>query len=368
MPQGGIMLRKTIRLPEIIIDTHCHGRGLKQAHKTTVEQTMSEAIKMLVVISIFMPNTDEPLTTIEALDNYIKLIRWAKKVLGINYPQYVYFCITDYNLTECEIALRYPEVIGLKDYPLSADGKTVTTGTIGVSKRETRLAGLRLVKKYKKVYARHCDNPEVIAREGYTINAEATDVKDMISLASQVPGVKVIICHVSCREGAELILKAQKKGMQIIIELCPHYLWFDADGTNWNPDLDPVLYKCFNNLRSSENREFLISLLLSDNPLIIIGSDNAPHTTQEKIEKKFGGLPSNQEMVAVICTLAKKHDISNRRVAELLSWNAGKIFGIETSKKLKLYNLVERIDALTYNNGVVTNPWNGSKLLFPVPA
>jgi dihydroorotase-like cyclic amidohydrolase len=359
------MPEKTIKLPEIIIDTHCHGRGLKQAHKTTVQQTMSEAIKMLVVISIFMPNTDEPLITIEALDKYISLIRWAKKVLGIDYPQYVYFGITDYNLAECEIALRYPEVIGLKDYPLSADGKTVTTGTIGVSKQETRLAGLRLVTKYNKVYARHCDNPEVIAREGHTIKAEVIDVVDMISLASEVPGAKVVICHVSCRESAETILKAQQRGMQIIIELCPHYLWFDADGANWNPNLDPVFYKCFNNLRSSEDREFLISLLLSDNLLIIIGSDNAPHTTWEKIEKKFGGLPSNQEMVAVICTLAKQYSISDQRVAELLSWNAGEIFGIKTSKKLKLYHLIERIDALTYNNGDVTNPWNGSRLLFP---
>lgn len=100
--------------------------------------------------------------------------------------------------------------------------------------------------------------------------------------------------------------------------------------------------------------------------MIIIGSDNANHTTSEKIEKKLGGLPTNQEMVPVICTLAQKHGISDQRVAELLSWNAGKIFGIPISKEFNRCKLVEKVDDLTYNNGIITNPWNGSRLLFPV--
>jgi len=291
----------------------------------------------------------------------------ARRALGIKERQYLYFGITDNNLEECDHALGFQEVVGLKDYPLSADGKTVTTGTIGVSHRETRLAGLSLVRKYDKAYARHCDNPEIITQEGPTIDAEATDVEDMISLESEVPGAKIIICHVSCRESAELILQAQKKGSKIVIELCPHYLWFDADGTNWNSGLNPVFYKCFNNLRTGEHREFLISLLWSDNPLILIGSDNAPHMTEEKIHKKMGGLPSNQEMVAVICTLGKKHGISDQRVAELLSWNAGKFLGIDFSHKFNPYILEKQIDTLTYNHGLITNPWNGSKLLFPIP-
>jgi dihydroorotase-like cyclic amidohydrolase len=313
-----------------------------------------------------MPNTAPAITDIKLLKYYLALIQYARRRLDIKHPQYLYFGITDYNLAECEKALQYPEVIGLKDYPLSLSGKTVTTGTSGVFHRETRLAGLRLVDQHSKVYTRHCDNPEIIAREGYTINAEVADVEDMISIASEVPDATIIICHVSCRESVELILKAQHRGLQIAIEFCPHYLWFDTDGTNWNPELDPVFYKCFNHLRSGEHREFLVSQLPKDNPLIIIGSDTAGHTELEKIQNKFGGLPSNQEMVPVICTLAKKHHISEKRVAKLLSWNAGKILGIKTSQKLRPYRLVEKIDDLTYNHGNIINPWNGSKLLFPI--
>lgn len=359
------MQKTGIHLPRTIIDTHCHGRDLEQSHKTTIRQTLLEAINSHISISVLMPNPLPPITSIGVLKRLISAIKDARRNLGIKKRQYIYFGITDDNLEECDHALEFQEVVGLKDYPLGEDGKTVTTGTIGVSRRETRLAGLSLVKKYDKVYARHNDNPEIIAREGHTINAETTDVEDTISLESEVPGAKIVACHVSCRESAELILKAQHKGSQIAIELCPHYLWFDANGTNWNPELDPVFYKCFNNLRTGEHREFLISLLLSNNPLILIGSDNAPHTTEEKIHKKLGGLPSNQEMVAVICTLAKKYGISDQRVAELISWNAGKFLGIEFSHKFHPCSLEERIDALTYNHGIVTNPWNGSKLLFP---
>ncbi|MFA7209152.1 MAG: hypothetical protein WC120_02600 [Parcubacteria group bacterium] len=94
--------------------------------------------------------------------------------------------------------------------------------------------------------------------------------------------------------------------------------------------------------------------------------DSHCHTTQEKIQNKPGGLPSNQEMVPVICTLAKKHKISNQRVVELLSWNASKFLGIKVSKKFNRYRLVQKPDDLIYNHGIVTNPWNGLELLFPV--
>jgi dihydroorotase-like cyclic amidohydrolase len=178
--------------------------------------------------------------------------------------------------------------------------------------------------------------------------------------------VKVVICHVSCRESAELILAAQKKNMQIAIELCPHYLWFDAGKNHWRTDINPVFYKCFNNLRSAADREYLVRLLKMDNPLIFIGSDNAPHTIQEKEEKGLGGLPSNQEMVAVICTLANKHKIPEKRVADLLSWNAGKFLGINIPKTLRECKLERRPDGMMYNGNTVMNPWIGSKLLFPI--
>ncbi len=236
----------------------------------------------------------------------------------------------------------------------------------GKNHDQTILDAMYLAKCTNKAIPVHCDDPYIIAlTEGNPIRAEAAYVKKIISLAKKVPGVKIIICHVSCIASAMLILEAQKQGMNIALELCPHYLWFDADETNWNPTIDPVFYKCFNNLRPRRHRRYLIKLLTLNNPLIFVSSDNAPHTENEKLTQKLGGLPSNQELVAVICTLARKIGLSDEQVGKLLALNASRFLEIPISDELIEYELVEKVDDIKYNNGIVLNPWNGSKLLFP---
>lgn len=354
----------TVRLPENIVDSHCHGRDLNQKYKTTIRQVLLEAQRSNIATTVFMPNTDEPLINISALNKYLVLISKACMEFGVKNQQYVYFGLTDDNIEECAKAVKDPLVIGIKVYPSGS----VTTGSIGTSKISTLMQAMTLARNADKVIAFHCDDPAVIAREGNTINAEVSYIDSVIKLARMVPGVKVVICHVSCQKSAELIINAQKEGLQIAMELVAHYLWFDASGTHWNPALNPVLYHCYNNLRSYDDRLFLIKQLATDNPLILIGSDSACHTEKEKLEKKLGGIPSNQEMVPVMITLArdKHNNISESRMADLISFNAARFLNIPVSSKMISYEIEERTDNLQYNNGIVLNPWNGSKLWFPV--
>jgi len=354
------------RLPKIIIDIHCHERDLKQRNKTTVRQTMLEAKQGLISISAAMPNTCEPLTTCERSKDYHELQVDAQIELALP-EQYQWFGLTDDNLVEFQKALAISWILGGKGYPKKDDGTSVTTGTIGIVHDQTILEAMYLARSVRKALPFHCDDPYIIARaKGNPIEAEVAYVRKIISLARKVPGVKIIICHVSCIESAMIILEAQKQGMQIVLELCPHYLWFDADRTNWNSNIDPVFYKCFNNLRTSKHRLFLISLLTLNNPLIIISSDNAPHTKEEKLTQGFGGLPSNQELVAVICTLAHQLGLSDEQVGNLLSFNVSRFLEIPVSNELVEYELEERVDDIQYNNGIVLSPWNGSILLFPI--
>ncbi len=361
------MLRQTIFLPEVIIDSHCHGRDLEEQHKTTIAQTLLEAVKGLINITVFMPNTYPAITSTGVMFSYFDLIDRAVKKQNIKFKQYIYFGLTDENFNECAQAIQYSRVVGIKVYPKSKSGKTVTTGSVGVVNENTILSAMGLVRSMGKVLAVHCDDPEIIAKERNAIRAEVEYVKKIIRLAREVPGVKVIICHVSCRQSAELILEAQSQGIRIAMEIMPHYLWFDSDGTNWNPELNPVFYHCYNNLRGREHREYLVNLIASKNPLIWVASDTACHTKDEKIEKKLGGIPSNQEMVAVVVTLASQLGLSDGQVARLLSWNISEFLNIPVSRNLVEYNLEKRIDTLQYNNGKVVNPWNGSELLFPIP-
>lgn len=359
---------KIIRLPEVIIDSHCHGRDLGENHKTTVKQVLREAKRGNIGISVFMPNTQPPITTIENLLAYFNLIVKAEKKLGIPQQQYLYFGVSDNNPSQCQLALEYSNVVGLKIYPRKLEGGFVTTGSVGVAYDETIKKAMRLARDANKVIAVHCDDPLIIEQFGNTIDAEVSYLKKILRLAQEVPGVKIVICHVSCRQSAETILEAQRQGMLIAIELAPHYLWFDSEGTNWNHDLNPVFYHCYNNLRGSADREYLISLLGIKNPLILIGSDSACHTSEEKkLALNLGGIPSNQEMVAVVLTHALEMGLPENQIARLLSSNASKFLGIPVPLKLKEYRLEKRVDDLLYNQGKVTNPWNGSELFFTTP-
>jgi dihydroorotase len=365
--EEGIMKNPTILLPSVIIDSHCHGRDMFQANKTTVEQVIREARNGGISVSFLMPNTDPPIIDPEILEKYLDIIYRAGKNLEIEREQLVYFGATDDNFKECRGAIRNPSVIGIKVYPKSKSGKIVTTGTIGVANDLTIINLMNLSETTGKPIAFHCDDPEIIAFEGNTIRAETAYVEKILTMALDFPRAKIVICHVSCIQSANLVLKAQRIGMQVVLELCPHYLWFDADGTNWNPELDPVFYHCYNKLRPKNHREYLVELIADEKNFIIIGSDNAPHTKEEKIEKKFGGLPSNQEMVAVVLTLARQMGISNQQVICLLCLNAAKFFRIPVCGEMRPYRLEKRIVDATYNNGIVVNPWAGSKLYFPVP-
>ncbi len=361
--------RIQFQLPDVVIDSHCHGRGGNESQKTSPEKVIREAGLAGISSTVFMPNTNPPLIDRGSLLWYLREIAEVKDNFGIPYPQYVYFGVTDTNLPECEDALGNKSVVGLKVYPKLKGGKTVTTGSIGVSDMEIIREAMILTAKSKKVIAVHCDDPLVIQVEGNTVEAEVSYVKKMIKIAETVPDARLVICHVSCRKSAELIIQAQKKGLQIAIEVTPHHLWFDDAGKNWDPDLPAVFYHCFNKLRPAEDVAFLLGLLKREDLIIFVGSDSACHTRKGKIEKGLGGIPSNQEMVPVILTLAHQNKISAQQVARLLSFNVADFFRLpKVSRKLKDVELCWQTRGVlpAYNNGKVVNPWVGSRLLMPV--
>lgn len=214
------MLPNIISLPIDIIDSHCHGRDLDQSYKTTVEQVLFEALSAYIKITIFQPNTSPPITNTAMLNRYLEIIQAAKDKLKIERDQFAWFGATDDNLQECRLALKNKSVVGIKVYPRKKGGQSVTTGSlIGVIRDETILALMKLCREADKAIAFHCDDPLIIEIEGNSIRAESGYVQKIIGLAKLVPGVKVIICHVSCRQSAELILEAQAQDMQIAMEI-----------------------------------------------------------------------------------------------------------------------------------------------------
>lgn len=343
----------TFWLPIVIFDLHIHGRDLFQSHKTTVIQVMKEALYSLISVMAFMPNTKPEITSIKVLETYCGLIEAARRKLNGKRRHYIWFGLTNDNLEECREALKRTEVIGLKVY------------SEWVISDHIIHEAMFLVRATGKVMAVHCDDPKLIEKEGYSITAEVAYVNKIIKLGKDVSGVKIMICHVSCRQAAQQILRAQREGMNILIELCIQYLYFDEGLTNRRTDLNKNFYRCLNRLRSRQDQEYFIGLLKSSNRLVVIHSDSACHTTTEK-EGGANGLPSNQELVSGMVTLAIRHRISQDRVAQLLSYNASDFFNLPVPRRLISYWWKEVKNRNVYNNGLVTNPWAGLKMYFPV--
>lgn len=354
----------TLTLPTHILDLHCHGRDLQQRHKTTVFQVLKEAALAGISTTAFMPNTLPAITNLAQAETYLEIISRAQRDLGNHRKQYLYFGALDSNHLHCERAMKLDQIIGVKIYP-AKDGIPVTTGSnIGVSWLKNIIQHMEIAARHQKVVAVHCDDPDIIARDGNTKEAETEYVIKMLGLASFVPDIRLVFCHVSCRESAELILAAQSRGLDVGIELAPHYLWFDSEGTNWRKDLPAEYYKCLNNLRTAADRQFLTDLAWSRNNRIFIHSDSACHSYEDK-EKGAAGLPSNQHLIKVVVTKGVQDGISEKRLQELLCFNAAAFYRLKIPNTVAPRSFKLEKDNCVYNSGQVKNPWKRSLLYSP---
>lgn len=354
-------------LAQVIIDSHVHFRGFKEKDKTTPLQVLLEALGSLISISVGMPNTNPGIDSLIRTVTYLgREINLYAQALGLERQQLMYVGLTDNNIKEVIECLKLPQIVGGKIYPLGE----VTTGKIGIAKDYAIQHHVCNIAEVDGVLAVHSADPVAFKeKNGDTIEGEVIYLKRILKLTYAFrEHLRIVICHVSNRQSVETILEARQNGFRhLYIELAPHYLWFDNSGTNWNPQLDPVFYKCFNALREPKERDYLVSVVAEESvDDVIIGSDSACHITAQKLSNIApGGIPSNQELVALMITLAKKHGISEERIADLTSFNQAKLFKLNVPKELVLCMIKERTDDLQYNNGIVTNPWNGSRLWFP---
>lgn len=104
-----------------------------------------------------------------------------------------------------------------------------------------------------------------------------------LDLVSQT-GCSYHVCHVSTKEGAELIRQAKKSGLDVSGETAPHYLLLCDEDL-----IDDGRFKMNPPIRDASDREALIEAVL-DGTLEVIATDHAPHTAQEKSRGLAGSL------------------------------------------------------------------------------
>lgn len=170
--------------------------------------------------------------------------------------------------------------------------------------------------------------------EVHSILSEDLSFHHTLRMASHVPGVPIYFHHVTARVGVEAIREYRAKGMAVYGEtLMPLTL---ATSKNYAEE-DGVKYHIYPSLKFEEDVEGLWDGI-SSGVIHTFGTDGACPTYDEKMESRtidgsFGGVTGVEPKISLLYTeLVLKRGLGLKRLAEVSSENAAKIFGLYPAK------------------------------------
>ncbi len=162
--------------------------------------------------------------------------------------------------------------------------------------------------------------------------AEISAVEKILWFARSA-GARVSICHISTPDAMELVRRAKNEGMDVFAETCPQYLFLcEEDVAHLGP------FAKFNPpIRRRESMEKLWNYV-TDGTVDFIGGDHGPFLLSEKepgIEDIFAapaGSTGFEERLPLFVTAVREGKLTAKRMVDLLSGNAARIFGLAPRK------------------------------------
>ena len=256
-------------------DVHVHFREPGFSYKETIATGSRAAARGGYTAVCAMPNLNPVPDSLPHLAEEEALIREAGETAAV-YP-YAALTVGEKGQEAADLEGLAPRVIAFSD-----DGK-------GVQSESMMRSLMERCRKLGKIIAAHCED-EGLVRGGYIhdgIYAKAHGHRGICSESEWGPiardlklaketGCAYHVCHISCRESAELIRQAKKDGVDVTCETGPHYLLLDENSLQ-----EDGRFRMNPPLRSREDREALVEALL-DGTIDMIATDHAPHSAEEK--------------------------------------------------------------------------------------
>ena len=330
------------------IDAHVHFREPGLTHKADMATESLAAAAGGVTYVMDMPNTNPATTTAQALKEKLELAkgRTTGKIA-------FHIGATNSNAEDivrliqegdASAGIGPDDIAGVKVFMGSS------TGNMLVDDNST-LA--RLFAISGKPVLVHCEDEQTIKenlekavekygeeipfREHENIRSRSACIKSSIRALEMAikHGTRLVLCHISTKEEMEMVRAAKLSNPSIIAETSCNYLWF------CNEDYDRLgsRVKCNPSVKRPQDREALRQGL-ADGLIDTIGSDHAPHLLSEK-ENKYGkapsGLPTIQQSLPVLLTIARQEEIPLTRIASVFSEKASELYGLKTGKIAKGY-------------------------------
>lgn len=331
------------------IDAHVHFREPGLTHKADMSTESLAAVAGGVTSVMDMPNTSPATTSAAALREKIDIAkgRTATKIsfhIGATNDNVEEICrlVTD---GDPENEITPDDIAGVKVFMGSSTGNMLVdeAGTLE-----------KLFSINNKPVLVHCEDEatikanlaEAISRYGDDIPFEEHEnirsrkacIKSSIKALEMAirHGTRLVLCHISTKEEIEMARAAKLSNPGIIAETSCNYLWF------CNEDYARLgsKAKCNPSIKTAEDRAALRAAL-AEGLIDTIGSDHAPHLLSEKEGtycKAPSGLPSIQQSLPVLLTIAKQEDIPLTRIAAVFSENASDLYGLNCGKIRKGYD------------------------------
>lgn len=330
------------------IDAHVHFREPGLTHKADMETESRAAAAGGVTFVMDMPNTNPPTITAQALKDKIDLAkgRTAGKIA-------FHIGATNSNADEIcrlvcegdkEAGITPEDIAGVKVFMGSSTGNMLVDSGNSLD---------RLFAIKEKPVLVHCEDEKTIkdnlakATEKYGEDIPFTEHENIRSRSACIKssikalemaikhGTRLVLCHISTKEEMEMVRAAKLSNPAIIAETSCNYLWFS------NEDYERLgsKAKCNPSIKTPQDREAL-RRGLAEGLIDTIGSDHAPHLLSEKDNKYCkapSGLPTIQQSLPVLLTIAKQDDIPLTRIASVFSEKASEIYGLDTGKIAKGY-------------------------------
>ena len=274
--QGGLVRKENgVFVFPGFCDVHVHFREPGFSYKETIVSGSRSAARGGYTAVCAMPNLNPVPDSREHLAEEEALIRAARDITAV-YP-YGALTVGEKGQEAAELEEMAGGVIAFSD-----DGK-------GVQGESMMRSLMERCRKLGKIIAAHCED-ESLVRGGYIHDgsyarahghrgicseSEWGPIARDLKLAKET-GCAYHVCHISCRESAELIRQAKKDGVDVTCETGPHYLLLDENDLQ-----EDGRFRMNPPLRSREDREALVEALL-DGTIDMIATDHAPHSAEEK--------------------------------------------------------------------------------------
>ncbi|TGD25371.1 dihydroorotase [Companilactobacillus suantsaicola] len=317
-----------------LVDIHVHFREPGQVHKETIATgTKASAHGGFTTVGA-MPNvTPVP----DDLEKFAKQVELNQKNSLIKTYQYA-------PVTKDETSDQVVDIEGMKKagaFAFSNDGH-------GIMNAQSMYSAMERIASVNSHLAAHVEDKNLFNKgvinfgsasqrlglPGIKQVAETSQLARDLVLAKET-GVHYHVCHISTKDGVELVRMAKDAGINVTCEASPHHLLLsDADIKT-----DDANFKMNPPLRTPMDREALLAGI-ADGTIDMIATDHAPHAENEKnqgFEKSAFGITGIETSFPLMYThLVKTGLISLEKLLALMATDPARIFGLKQAGKIQI--------------------------------